>query len=97
MAQHLGRRWARVKDPIRRASHGQPCPACGKPLNTFIRYRDPRTGVVNPSYVSVDKIVPLDKGGDPFDPNNLRAMHFGCNSSRGNTDNGRQPLTSTPW
>ncbi|MDF2146355.1 hypothetical protein [Knoellia sp. p5-6-4] len=67
-------------------------------MDVSIPYRDKQTGQVNGSYVSVDKVVPLSKGGNPFDPGNLRAMHLRCNSSRGNGDHGQnQPRTSTPW
>ncbi len=66
-------------------------------MDSRIPYRDPQTGAVNVRYISVDKIVPKSKGGDPYDPSTLRAMHFGCNSARGNGDHGSVPRTSTPW
>jgi hypothetical protein len=33
---------------------------------------------------SVDHITPVSIGGEPFALENLRAVHFGCNSARGN-------------
>jgi len=36
-----------------------------------------------PGATTADHVVPLSKGGHPFDPANLRAAHRSCNSSRG--------------
>lgn len=32
---------------------------------------------------SADHVIPLDKGGAPFDRGNVRLAHHGCNSRRG--------------
>ena len=47
--------------------------------------REPLTSAPWPSRWSstVDHVVPRHHGGDVFDPDNLRAAHLGCNSSRG--------------
>jgi 5-methylcytosine-specific restriction endonuclease McrA len=76
-----GRPWVRLqRQVIARALYDEtPCPKCGKPLDPPGRWPDR-----HPLSPSVDHIVPLSK--DPsraHDPTNLRAMHFGCNSSRG--------------
>jgi 5-methylcytosine-specific restriction endonuclease McrA len=48
---------------------------------------------------SVDHIVPISLGGDPFDRANLRVVHYGCNASRGNGRRGRRTpqTTSRGW
>ena len=52
------------------------CAECGWPL-----WKDapPRS----PLSPSVDHIVPLSLGGEPFAVSNLRVLHYKCNSSLG--------------
>ena len=33
---------------------------------------------------TVDHIIPVSRGGDPYSQENLRPAHYGCNSRRGN-------------
>ena len=40
----------------------------------------------HPLSKSVDEIVPVSKGGDPFDRDNCRLAHRQCNIRRGNRD-----------
>lgn len=47
----------------------------------------------HPASASVDLIVPKSRRGNEFDLSNLRAAHFGCNSSRGNRDQPALPST----
>lgn len=56
-------------------------PVCKQPNRTI-----PRAGLRawHPRSASVDLIVPKSLGGSDLDLDNLRAAHFGCNSSRGN-------------
>lgn len=76
-----GRPWERMaKQVIGLAiALGSPCARCGKPLDPVGTW-PPR----HPQSPSVDHIVPLSV--DPsraHDWTNLRAMHYGCNASRG--------------
>ena len=66
-------RWRRLRAEICRP--GSVCSRCGQPIRFGLRRGHP----LGPS---VDHIVPLDKGGAPFDPANLTPMHFGCNSAK---------------
>ena len=51
-----------------------------------------------PGADTVDHLVPLALGGDPYDPLNMRAAHRSCNSRRGVGLPGRQPSgTSRDW
>ena len=38
-----------------------------------------------------DHVVPLEKGGDPYDPANLQSLCRGCHLAKTRTDNGHQP------
>lgn len=70
-----GRPWRRARTQV---LQGQPpCGLCGKAINYMAI---PRTRWAP----SVDHIIPTSRGGDPTDLANLRAAHYGCNSSRGN-------------
>jgi len=64
---------ARAK-ALRGATH---CAICGQPLD---HQAPPRTRW-SPS---VDHVVPRSLGGSLTDPKNLRPVHYGCNSRRGN-------------
>lgn len=55
---------------------GAICYQCGKPIVFGLRRNHP----LGPS---VDHIVPIAMGGDPFDPANLAPMHFGENAAKG--------------
>jgi 5-methylcytosine-specific restriction endonuclease McrA len=54
---------------------------------------------------TLDHMVPLSKGGDPYDENNLRPAHRDCNSRRGTGDRpegtprkrGPKPKQSRVW
>jgi len=46
---------------------------------------------------SVDHVVPLSKGGDMLARENLRAAHFGCNSSKREGRGLKKPRTSRMW
>ena len=53
------------------------CAICGQPLD---HTADPRSRWAP----SADHIIPRSLGGSLTAPNNLRAVHYGCNSRRGN-------------
>ena len=53
------------------------CGICGKPVD--FSYKSP-----HPLSPTVDHIIPLDKGGHPFDIDNLQLAHRICNSQKKN-------------
>jgi hypothetical protein len=70
------------------------CTKCGLPF-IFGVPRHPRSP-------SVDHIIPLSLGGDPFAPSNLRPVCYGCNSKGGMAiASGRvkvqRPITAHRW
>jgi 5-methylcytosine-specific restriction endonuclease McrA len=87
-----GRPWERLARQVitHAIEQGTLCPRCREPFDPIGTWpaRHPRSP-------SVDHIVPLSL--DPTrgnDPANLRAMHFGCNSSRGD---GTHQRVSRAW
>lgn len=48
------------------------CGICGLPVDKTLRYP-------NPMAPSVDHIVPVVRGGHPFDMDNLQLAHWRCN------------------
>lgn len=62
------------------------CHICGKKIN--IKYKYP-----HPLSASLDHIIPISKGGE-HSTRNIKAAHFGCNSSKCNRslNNGEQQL-----
>ena len=68
------RRWRQLrKQVLRNASH---CAICQRPIVFSAR-------PCSRWAPSVDHIVALARGGEPYALSNLRAVHFGCNASRG--------------
>lgn len=62
----------------KRVFAGKPdCYLCGEPID----YSLP-AGL--PGSPEMDDLIPVSKGGDPLDVNNLKATHKACNISRGN-------------
>lgn len=66
------------RDRVRREvmARGEPCWICGLPIDWGIRAGDPRAG-------EVDEIVPVSRGGSPYDPANCAGAHRVCNEWRG--------------
>lgn len=58
----------------------QDCWLCGKPVDKGL----PPNLHDSPE---VDEVVPVSKGGDPYDRRNCRLAHRICNILRGNGDN----------
>ena len=54
-----------------------PCYLCGKDID----YSLPKGFKGSPE---MDDIIPVSRGGNPLDPENLRAVHKLCNQKRGN-------------
>jgi 5-methylcytosine-specific restriction endonuclease McrA len=76
-----GRPWVRIQRQVVAwaVAQGIPCAKCGLPIDPpgIWPHRHPKSP-------SVDHKVPLSKAPSrAHDPDNLRAMHYGCNSSRG--------------
>jgi 5-methylcytosine-specific restriction endonuclease McrA len=82
------RKWRRAREiALMGATH---CAVCGGPLD----FAAPSRSKWAPS---VDHIVALAVGGDPFDQSNLRVTHYGCNSSLGaSLGNRRRPRVASP-
>jgi 5-methylcytosine-specific restriction endonuclease McrA len=85
------RRWKRAREiALRGASH---CQICGRPLD----FSAPARSKWSPS---VDHIIALARGGEPFAQSNLRVLHLGCNSRlgavMGNRNRGRASGFSVP-
>ena len=57
------------------------CWLCGKPVDKTLHYLDPQAP-------QVDEVVPVSKGGSPYDRKNCRLSHAICNQRRGNGDRG---------
>ncbi|MGP5724610.1 HNH endonuclease [Arthrobacter rhombi] len=73
------------------------CWLCKQPVDTKLPHGQPASP-------EVDEIIPVSKGGDPFDRRNCRLAHRICNQRRGNKDATQmivqrmQPLkTSRQW
>jgi len=66
------------------------CGICGLPVD-----KDLPAG--HPMAPEVDEIIPVSKGGSPYDHDNLRLCHRLCNERRGNkmlSTANRKPLNS---
>jgi 5-methylcytosine-specific restriction endonuclease McrA len=66
--------WQQVCKQVLRP--GSICAICFDPIDFNAKPRTRWSG-------SVDHIVPIVHGGSPLDLSNVRAAHYGCNSSRG--------------
>lgn len=57
------------KDPV--------CAICGKPI-------DMEAPAQSPLACEVDHIIPISRGGPPYDIDNLQLVHMKCNRQKGN-------------
>lgn len=55
------------------------CGICGLPVDVKLPHGQPDSP-------EVDEIIPVSKGGDPYDRRNCRLTHRLCNQRRGNGD-----------
>lgn len=65
---------------------GLPCHLCGQPIDySLTTWTDPKDGRTkrHPMSFELDEIVPVSKGGDPLDPDNVAPAHRICNQRRG--------------
>ena len=51
------------------------CGICGQPVDKSLRWPHPMSACV-------DHIIPLDKGGHPFELDNLQLAHMCCNRQK---------------
>jgi 5-methylcytosine-specific restriction endonuclease McrA len=63
------------------------CALCGQPVDKSLHRWDDGAP-------EVDEIVPVSRGGDPYDRDNVRLTHRICNRRRGNGTN--QATTTLP-
>lgn len=70
------------------------CALCGQPVDKTLHH-------THPWAPEVDEIIPVSKGGDPLDWNNVQLAHRTCNQQRSNkplhTPTPTKPHTSRPW
>lgn len=65
------------------ASKDPHCVLCGKWIDVTLPMKDPITKEFNKLAVEIDHIVPLARGGRPYDQENLQLSHAGCNRKKG--------------
>ena len=73
---------------------GLPCHICGRPIDySLTTYVDPKDGRTkrHPLSYELDEIVPVSKGGSPFDFDNVAPAHRICNQRRGNKNLHQKP------
>ena len=70
-----GSRRTKLRNRVR--AMGLPCHICGMPIDYSLPAGDPM------SY-ELDEIVPVSKGGSPYDPSNVAPAHRICNQRKGN-------------
>ncbi len=73
--RHTGRPWERIRKLV--IDESDVCWLCGRGVNKDLPYPHPMSA-------SVDLVVPLSRGGNFLDRENLRLAHLYCNESRGN-------------
>ena len=87
---------ARVSLRERVKRRGEPCAICGQPIDYTLPPHHPMA-------YELDEIIPVSKGGDPVDPDNVRPTHRICNEKRGNRLDGEREAihmsltTSRDW
>lgn len=81
--QRILNRWRRSKPP---------CSICGQPIAYDVHHLDPQA-------LTLDHIVPIARGGDPWAPTNHQPAHRGCNKAKGTKshDEARPRPTSRDW
>ncbi|NGM16964.1 HNH endonuclease [Eggerthellaceae bacterium zg-893] len=55
---------------------GLPCALCGRPIDYSLPAGDPMA-------YELDEIVPVSRGGSPYDPDNVQPAHRRCNQAKG--------------
>lgn len=72
----------KLRDAVR--AEGMPCALCGMPIDYSLPAGDPM------SY-ELDEIVPVSKGGSPYERANVQPAHRICNQRKGNGTAPRLP------
>lgn len=76
-----GSRWEKpVWEAVRKRaieSKDHVCALCGKPINAELKTPDPMS-------LEVDHIIPISRGGAPYDIDNLQLTHRRCNRLKSN-------------
>lgn len=80
---------ARRRLRARLRSEGRPCHICGQPIDYSLPAGDPMS-------FEVDEIVPVSRGGSPYDYGNVGAAHRVCNQRRGNRMPGDEGARGLP-
>ena len=62
------------------------CGICGQPVDKTLK-------TPHPGSPEVDEIIPVSKGGSPYERANCRLTHRLCNGQRGNGDKERRSQT----
>lgn len=65
-------------------AQGLPCHLCGRAIDYGLQAGDPMS-------FEVDEIVPVSRGGSPYDRGNIAPAHRICNERRGNRPLKRMP------
>lgn len=65
------------------ASKEPVCASCHNFIDVKAPIRLP-DGKLNPLAVEVDHIVPISRGGQPYEMENLQLLHMKCNRKKGN-------------
>ncbi|MGD6749158.1 HNH endonuclease [Streptomyces sp. BH105] len=88
-AGRSGRRWRRVVAQLK-AESLPICSICGYDIDMTLPHLDPLAW-------TAEHVVPLSAGGDPYDRDNLRPAHRGCNSRKGSGPPPIPPGGSRRW
>lgn len=72
----------KLRDAVR--AEGLPCALCGMPIDYSLPAGDPM------SY-ELDEIVPVSKGGSPYERANVQPAHRICNQRKGNATPSKPP------
>lgn len=85
-----GHRRTQLRNRVR-ARH-DPCAICGQPIDYDLPPGDPMS-------FELDEIIPVSRGGSPFDIDNVQPAHRICNQRKGNKIGGGQGETrdQLPW
>lgn len=68
------------------------CGICGQPVDrSLTTYTDPKDGKVkrHPMSAEIDEIIPISRGGSPYNKDNLQLAHRICNQKKSN----RMPIS----
>lgn len=89
---------ARKKIRDRWRAIGAPCALCGKPIDYNLGLVKTPGGGMRPHPMSfvVDEIIPVSKGGSPFEFSNTRPAHWICNARRGDGTRKRTQTSPLP-